>query len=653
LARLVAFIARRPPKEALAYRLLLLCALLTGFLDPVLAASADNSIVRETVGGILEVTVSDIPAPDLSALHLIAHGDAVLVTASLNGSPLPPGALLPVAVSTALAYSLPLPTAIPDDRLLAPYFGDGTTWSRLDCAAGACSQVRESLSFQVSLDRVGSYAIGAPELGAIAIMPTSGILYLGGTLQFAATVTDGAGSPITYAPISWQAIPSAGSIDQTGLFTATGSAGVYAAAVTASLGSLSASAQVQIVPRILYLPSASKEWAVRLLPDDPYYGWQWNMEHIRAPYAWTSGLAAEPPVIAVLDTGVELNHPDLVANLVAGWDFVHGDATPQDDNGHGTHVAGIAGAVGNNAVGVAGLSWRGRIMPVKILDQSGIGDPEVTQQGVHWAVDHGARIVNLSLGTYDNSPYLEEAVSYALSMGAVVVAAAGNVGSSLPMGTWVYPAAYPGVIAVGASDSNDNVAGFSNQGPFLDVVAPGVAVLSTYLRGGYTYMSGTSMATPHVSGLAALIWSTAPTIAADRVAQAIIQTARDLGNPGWDSTNGYGLIDAGKAVSWAQQPPATSAVLASGQDMPPSPQSPPPGTYRPGFVLVRLSPNGDRTSVQRALSQAGTLSAQDTSLPDVLRVAVPAGAETEYRARLAATPGVASVYLDVLVFAMN
>lgn len=403
-----------------------------------------------------------------------------------------------------------------------------------------------------------------------------------------------------------------------------------------------------------FLPVAQRNWAQQRLPNDPYYSLQWNMTAVRAPVAWGANTGGSGPIIAVLDTGVSLNHPDLKANIIWGWDFVNNDGYADDDHGHGTHVAGIAAAAGNNGLGVAGVSWQARLMPVKILDYRGMGYPEDAQAAMHWAVDQGARVLNLSFGTMYASPFLEEAVAYARSRGVVVVAAAGNVGgdSGLTKGTTMYPAAYEGVIVVGATDSGDRVTYFSNDGPFLDVTAPGASILST-VPGGYNRYSGTSMATPHVSGLAGLVWAAHPQLTAAQVATAIMATAKDLGTAGWDPSYGYGLIDAGKAVLMAPQVaatelPARPALSALGQP------EPVPGAYRPGAVLVRLAPGKDARALVGVAPDALRLARQaHPDMPGLLRLPVAEGEEAAMLARLAALPEVEAVYLDAILFAMH
>lgn len=297
---------------------------------------------------------------------------------------------------------------------------------------------------------------------------------------------------------------------------------------------------------------------VFITPNDPYWSSQWGMTKIEAPAAWDITTGSSSVTIAIVDTGVDLFHPDLSGKLVSGYDFVNNDNNPQDDHGHGTHVAGIAAARTNNGTGVAGFSWGAKMMPVKVLDDYGNGDYEDVANGVIYAANSGAKIINLSLGGSAYSWTLKDAVEYAYNLGCVIVAAAGNNNSSVS-----YPARYPEVIAVAATDSNDQRASFSNYGPEVDVAAPGVSIRSTYWWGGSTYgwLSGTSQAGPHVAGLAALIWSVNPGLNNIQVESIIKQTADDLGAAGRDNYYGFGRINARRALEATAPSLTTSASM--------------------------------------------------------------------------------------------
>ncbi|WP_376791875.1 S8 family peptidase [Thermoflexus sp.] len=322
------------------------------------------------------------------------------------------------------------------------------------------------------------------------------------------------------------------------------------------------------------IAEVEREVRIAFTPNDTYYGDQWNLPKIRAPQAWDLVTGTSLVWIAIVDTGVDYTHPDLASSrLWLGYDFVNQDSDPMDDHGHGTHVAGIAGANTNNGRGVAGVCWGCDLLAVKVLDADGNGwDSEVAggiRYAADWGVIYGKRtIINLSLGGPDDSPIIWDAVSYAQSQGALIMAAAGNANTSASF----YPAAYPGVIGVSATDQNDQQASFSNYGPYVDIAAPGVNILSTYLAPYYADASGTSMAAPHVAGVAGLVWSSQPTYSANRVCGLLLGTARDLGSAGRDDFYGYGLVDAYAAAL---------AAAPSG-----SPSSPPPLPYRIYLPLV-------------------------------------------------------------------
>jgi thermitase len=281
--------------------------------------------------------------------------------------------------------------------------------------------------------------------------------------------------------------------------------------------------------------------------DNLYQKYQWNLPIIETPQGWQVNRGASDVVVAIVDTGVDLNHPDLKDHLVAGTNIIDQKAAPNDDVGHGTHVAGVISAVVNNNIGVAGITWFNKVMPVKALDKSGAGSTYSVSQGIIWATDHGAKVINMSLGNYADSSFLHDAITYAFNHDVVLIAASGNDNTEQPG----YPAAYPEVFAVAASDSNNKKAPFSNYGDYIDVTAPGVSIASTYPNNQYAALSGTSMASPHVTALAALIRSTNPSLKNTEVYEIMRTSARDLGSPGKDKYFGYGLIDVVQAVNAA------------------------------------------------------------------------------------------------------
>ena len=289
------------------------------------------------------------------------------------------------------------------------------------------------------------------------------------------------------------------------------------------------------------------------LPNDPLFPQQWGPVKVKAPEAWDTTKGSPTTVVAVLDTGVAQSHPDISPKLVANQNF--SDAPNSDDlHGHGTHVAGTIAALTDNALGVAGLAPEVKVANVKVLNDSGSGQWSGIIAGILWAADNGAHVINMSLGGSSGAQAVEDAINYAWGKGLVVVAAAGNSGSSSPS----YPAWYASCIAVAATDINDQRASFSNFGDWVDCAAPGVAILATVPTGscplcdpsGYRNLSGTSMAAPHVAGLAALLHGIMSDQNGDgrlndEVRQRIEATCDNIGVPGI----GAGRINALAAVS--------------------------------------------------------------------------------------------------------
>ncbi|OAX47891.1 S8 family peptidase [Paenibacillus sp. AD87] len=236
-------------------------------------------------------------------------------------------------------------------------------------------------------------------------------------------------------------------------------------------------------------------------PNDPFFPYQYNLPKINAPAAWDISQSNSSVKIAIIDTGVQLNHPELAGKLLPGYDYVDYDNIPEDGNGHGTHVAGIAASITNNGVGIAGVAPLASIVPLRVLDNNGQGTTGNVGNGLVYAANNGIQVVNLSLGGPTGEAFLQAAVQYAWDRGAVIIAAAGNDNTSYP----IVPASYPNVIAVASTNPSDLKSNFSNYGSWVDMAAPGDTILSTYLGGSYAYLSGTSMAAPHVAGVAALL----------------------------------------------------------------------------------------------------------------------------------------------------
>lgn len=294
---------------------------------------------------------------------------------------------------------------------------------------------------------------------------------------------------------------------------------------------------------------------------DALRGLQWNLDAVNATGAWSQMPGFHPVVLAVIDSGADLTHVDLALQF---WDgnALHGTSTARpfgvfegvplgpwdttfDDDGHGTAVAGVAVATRGNAAGIAGVAdvW---LMVVKIGGMGAFTSDETLAEGMRWAVDHGAHVVLTSQALQTDRSVVASAVAHAEASGVVVVAAAGNTGTT----STVYPAGYPTVVSVGATDAAHSIASFSTRGK-VDLVAPGVEVLTTHVGNLYAEASGTSFAAPHVAGAAALVVAADPSLTPAAVRAHLNATARDLGPPGHDTASGHGLLDAGAAVALA------------------------------------------------------------------------------------------------------
>ena len=296
-----------------------------------------------------------------------------------------------------------------------------------------------------------------------------------------------------------------------------------------------------------------------LIPNDPWYAnWEWHLRKIQAPTAWSTTEGSSNVVIAILDTGVDGTHEDLVSKLVPGWNVYDNNSDTRDVNGHGTLVAGTAAASSNNTVGVASVAWGCRVMPVRISDTSGYGYFSTMASGLTWAADHGARVANISYRASTSST-VASAAQYFQSKGGVVTVAAGNEGTFEPS------LDNPYVLTVSGTDSNDLLYAWSNTGNNMDVAAPGSA-FTTVNGGGYSAASGTSIAAPIVAGVAALILSANPNLTGDEAQTILKQSADDLGPAGWDTSYGCGRVNAARAVAMASggsvdnTPPTVSLV---------------------------------------------------------------------------------------------
>jgi type VII secretion-associated serine protease mycosin len=287
-----------------------------------------------------------------------------------------------------------------------------------------------------------------------------------------------------------------------------------------------------------------------LATNDPDRRQQWALDALSFEQAWST-VPGAPVRVAVVDTGVRATHEDLAGAVLQGVDLVGTGDGRSDPNGHGTHVAGIIAARANNRRGIAGGAPRVQVLPVRVLDANGGGSSSTVAEGIIWAADHGARVINVSLGGSTASQGTRTAIQYALSKGALVLAAAGNnaqVGNAPS-----YPAAFPEAVAVGAIQQDQQRAPYSNHAPYVDVVAPGTNILSTWHENNssYVYASGTSMATPYVAAEAALVASVGASLTPATVRSCIEGTVRDLGKKGNDPDYGHGLIDPRAAASCA------------------------------------------------------------------------------------------------------
>lgn len=280
---------------------------------------------------------------------------------------------------------------------------------------------------------------------------------------------------------------------------------------------------------------------VEATPNDPSYGSQWFEPKISAPTAWDITKCQTPEIIAILDTGVDSTHPDLAANITPGWNFYDNNSDTSDVYGHGTAVAGTAGAIANNGRGVAGTSWGCKIMPIRISALNGGGSTSAMANGLVFAADHGARAANISYRVSTNST-VKTAAQYFMNHGGVVTIAAGNE-SSLDNNP-----DNPYVLTVGATDSTDTKASWSNWGTIIDLVAPGTGIYTTNRGTGYGSWSGTSFSAPITAAIGALIISANPSLTGYQVQQILKDSVDDLGTTGWDQYFGWGRINAYKAV---------------------------------------------------------------------------------------------------------
>jgi len=380
-------------------------------------------------------------------------------------------------------------------------------------------------------------------------------------------------------------------------------------------------AELAAVPGVMQLSSEVKA-RTTYTPNDPQLSLQWGLDTVNAIQAWDITIGDRSVVVAVLDTGIDWNHPDLAPNIwndssgYHGYNFISNNRYPMDDNinsydengiwhantytYHGTHVAGVVGAATDNSRGIAGIS-QVRLMAVKVMNDSGEGTDATVASGVRWAVDNGADVVTMSLGVDGPSAALENSILYASSHGVVLIAASGNSGASYIS----YPAAYPEVISVGAVDNTDRRASWSNFGPGLDLMAPGVQVYSTQGGGDrYQYLSGTSTAAPFVAGVAALMLSMNPVLTPVEISSVLNITATDLSISGYDTSTGWGTVNAFSAVESVSSPRVT---ITSHPDF---------VTPNSTYSITWMVSGGDPGNIQSTYLAWGTSSGSLTHLSD-------------------------------------
>ncbi|MGH2380181.1 MAG: S8 family serine peptidase [Candidatus Limnocylindria bacterium] len=326
-------------------------------------------------------------------------------------------------------------------------------------------------------------------------------------------------------------------------------------------------AELRADPSVEY---AEPNYVVRLVEDegavaavsvnDPKTAGQYSLDRMRVRDAWSLETGGSG-VVAVLDTGVQANHRDLSGRVLPGYDFVNNDSNAADDNGHGTWVAGIIAANTNDAYGIAGISWSDKILPVKIMTREGRGDTADLTSGIVWAANHGATVINMSVGGFPDSQHVRDAVNYAWNEGVVLVGAAGNNGRQENF----YPASFPNVVSVSATQVNDEFSHWSSYGPAVDVSAPGASVQTTNCTvcpnsswGEHTYISGTSFATPNVAGVVALIRARYPSYTPAQVVSRLTGTVDDLGYAGHDYRYGRGRVNAYRALGGSVTAPGPS-----------------------------------------------------------------------------------------------
>lgn len=283
-----------------------------------------------------------------------------------------------------------------------------------------------------------------------------------------------------------------------------------------------------------------------LTSGDPYYGYEWHLTKIHAPEAWDTTTGSPTIVVAVCDSGVDASHPDLAGRVLPGWNTASGTADSSPVASHGTMVSGTIAAAGDNGVGVAGIAWKTKILPVRVSNSSdGSASSEAIADGFVWAADHGAKVINCSMGPL-NLGMFNSAATYAEGKGAVVCVSSGNDGGMYDTSVWPD---YAAIVYVGASGPTDTKTSFSSYGPYVDCVAPGVSIYTTAPGGAYAGVAGTSFSSPIVAGVFALVFAKNPTLTPAAAKSIVLSSCVDLGDPGEDALYGKGRVDAKAALA--------------------------------------------------------------------------------------------------------
>jgi thermitase len=381
-----------------------------------------------------------------------------------------------------------------------------------------------------------------------------------------------------------------------------GNLGIYVVSLPTNASEQAVANALKIHPNIKFAePDAFVQAA--FVPNDTYYSSEWHQTMINAPAAWDYSQGAGVTV-AILDSGIDPTHPDLASRLVPGWNFFDNNSNTADVYGHGTEVAGVVGAIGNNGVGVTGIAWKANLMPVRVTGTDGWAQISLLATGLQYAADHGARVANMSFAIQSYSTVIT-AAQYFKNKGGVVMNSAGNYAAldSSP--------ASDALVSVSATDYYDNLAGFSSFGPYVDLSAPGTGIWTTTMGGGYAGASGTSFSSPLAAGVAAVMMGANSTLAPSQIVSILESTAVDHGTAGYDQYFGYGRVNAGAAVQ------AAAAAGGAADTQPPTVAitSPGAGSTVSGVVPVNVSAS-DNIGVTRVdLLINGAVFATDTTSP--------------------------------------